>query len=90
MNVILIGGTGPVLQRRYLLGDLSEAEQQLLEDKIMCERVLFRELLVVEDELIDEYVCKKLSDSERITFEKKFLHNNEERQRKLRFARAAF
>jgi hypothetical protein len=77
-----------LLIRRYLLGDLTEPERQLLEDKIMCESGLFRELLVVEDELIDEYVCDSLSDTERTAFEASFLHHNEERHRKLRFASA--
>jgi len=75
-----------LLIKRYLLGDLTEPERQLLEDKVMCEGGLFRELLVVEDELIDDYVCDKLSENERNFFEACFLHHNEERRQKLRFA----
>jgi hypothetical protein len=75
-----------LLIRRYLLGDLTEAERELLEDKIMCESGLFKELLIVEDELIDEYVREKLPEKERNLFESSFLHHNEERHQKLRFA----
>jgi hypothetical protein len=75
------------ITRLYLLGRLSDMQQQQLEERIIINSALFEELLIAEDELIDEYLSDSLSESERESFEKYFLLTPE-RQQKVRFARA--
>src|SRR5262245_10041295 len=73
--------------RKYLLGELNEAEQQALEERLLTEHELFDLLPVVEDELIDDYLGGELSTDERGSFER-FFTSIPERQRKLSFAMA--
>jgi methionine-rich copper-binding protein CopC len=72
--------------RRYLLGQLTDDWQQQVEERLLTEDDLFEESEIVEDELIDEYLAKKLSDAERDRFEQYFLATPE-RHQSLRFAR---
>lgn len=68
--------------RRYLLRQLSDAEQQSLELRLLTDDELSEELEIVEDELIDEYLAEELSSDERARFERDFLASPE-RKRKL-------
>ena len=58
---------------KYLLGELSGAEQRRFEERYFADDHIFEEFLIVEDELIDDYVQEKLSPSERERFERQFL-----------------
>lgn len=74
--------------RLYLLGRLEpERRLELLEERIMTEQDYYEELLVIEDEVIDQYLADELTRGEREAFEQYFLRTPE-RARKLRFARA--
>lgn len=73
--------------RKYLLGELPEAEQQALEERLMTETELFDLLQIAEDELIDDHLSGGLSASERSRFDGFFL-STPERRRKLSFAMA--
>lgn len=73
--------------KRYLLGELDEEKQQLLEKHLLTDEKFFEQLLIVEDELVDEYLRGKLSAHERQQFVAHFL-STPERHQKLRFARA--
>src|SRR5256885_113617 len=73
--------------RRYLLGELSQAEQQRLEERLMSDDLALEELLVAEDELIDDYLQGALARAEQERFENFFLLTAE-RQEKLKFATA--
>jgi hypothetical protein len=73
--------------RKYLLGSISQAEQEKLEERLMTEDDVFTQVLVHEDELIEEYLGGSLSALEREAFERHFLAAPERRQ-KLGFARA--
>lgn len=73
--------------RRYLLGQLSDGAREEFEQKLLVDEELFEELLVVEDELNDDYLMGELPRDERVQFEQHFL-TAPERQEKLRFARA--
>jgi hypothetical protein len=73
--------------RRYLLGQLSDGAREEFEQKLLVDEELFEELLVVEDELNDDYLMGELPRDERLQFEQHFLAAPE-RQDKLRFARA--
>ncbi|HEX8922038.1 MAG TPA: tetratricopeptide repeat protein, partial [Pyrinomonadaceae bacterium] len=72
----------------YLLGRLEpEDRAQRIEERILTEQDYYEELLVIEDEVIDQYLSNELSSDEREAFEQYFLRTPE-RARKLRFARA--
>lgn len=58
-----------------------------LEERLLTDSAFFEELLIVEDELIDEFLSGELTESERGTFNTHFLAALE-RQQKLRFARS--
>jgi hypothetical protein len=73
--------------RRYLLGELAEEGRRRFEESLLTSNELFEELLIVEDELVDEYAAGRLDERERERFEEHFL-STPDRLRKLRFARA--
>jgi CHAT domain-containing protein len=73
--------------RKYLFGELDEAERQVLEQQLLADDELFDFLNVVEDELFDDYLDNALSGDERQRFES-FVLLTPDRQRKLSFARA--
>lgn len=72
---------------RYLLGELSEAEQSRLEERFFHDAELSELLSEVEDDLIDQYVRKELSARDRLRFERHFLIS-ERRREKIELARA--
>ena len=73
--------------REYLLGQLPGEQQSVFEERLLTDNVLYEELLIVEDELIDAYLLNSLSTVEREGFESHFLATPENSQ-KVRFARA--
>ena len=72
--------------RQYLLGSLPEVEISALEERLLTEADFYEELLVVEDELIDQYLSGEQLPAEREMFESHF-SQAPERQQKVRFAR---
>ena len=70
--------------RSYLLGTLEAEPRAKLEEGILCDPAAYDELLLLEEELIDQYVAGGLSEAERQQFETHFLVTAE-RQNKLRF-----
>lgn len=73
--------------RDYLLGTLPNEQQTQLEERLLTHNDVYEELLIVEDELVDEYLSQDLSSTDRDKFESYFLAAPEH-QEKLRFARA--
>jgi hypothetical protein len=73
--------------RRYLLAAISEAEREGVETRLMTDDDFFRQIDLVEDELVEEYLDKELDAADRRRFEEVFLAAPE-RQQKLRFTRA--
>lgn len=73
--------------REYLLGQLGDHEQRLLEERLLIEDELAESLDIVEDELIHEYVAEQLNRTEYECFKQNFLATPERRQ-KYRLARA--
>jgi hypothetical protein len=67
--------------RQYLLGHLSDEEQQEIEGRLMTEDDLFEELEISKGELIEEYVSGELTGNERGWFERNYLSSTEGRQR---------
>jgi hypothetical protein len=72
--------------RNYLLGNLEADRRAALEEIILSDPGVYEELLVVEEELIDQYLTNELSPSERQQFDTNFL-TTAERQKNLRFGR---
>jgi CHAT domain-containing protein/Flp pilus assembly protein TadD len=73
--------------RRYLLGQLADDAREEIEKELMASDELFEELLVVEDEIIDDYLGGRFDKAQRVAFESHFLATPE-RQEKLRFGRS--
>ncbi|MGH9761956.1 MAG: tetratricopeptide repeat protein [Blastocatellia bacterium] len=73
--------------RAYLLGQLPQAEEDAIDDRLLGDQDYFEQFELVEDELIDEYACGSLSDSEQERFVARFLVVPE-RIQKVRFALA--
>lgn len=73
--------------RKYLLGELSQNEQERLEERLLTDNDYFQQLLVVEDDLIDDYVSGELTSRERLRFDNYFLAAPE-RGQDLKFAKA--
>lgn len=71
--------------RRYLLGQMEEAEQERIELRLLTDPSFGEEFDTVVDELTDQYVRDELTDDERKDAEKHFL-STAERKQKLEFA----
>jgi len=67
--------------RQYLLGKLSAAEQEKIEERLMVEDELFDELEASKDELVEDYQAGDLARREREWFESHYLASAEGRQR---------
>jgi hypothetical protein len=67
--------------REYLLGHLTEEEQQKIEERFMVEDNLFEELEISKGELIEEYRAGELDRKEHRWFEEHYLASSEGRQR---------
>ena len=72
--------------RAFLLGTLDGDQTTQFEERILTEPGVYEELLVVEEELIDQYVAGDLSALEQQQFESHFLITAE-RQKNLRFGK---
>jgi hypothetical protein len=67
--------------RDYLLGQLPEGELEALDERVVVDKDFYEELLIVEDELVDEYLNNELTKSEQESFEKYFLITPERHQK---------
>ena len=72
--------------RQYLLG-LAPEDAARVEERLFSDDAVYEELLIVEDELIEQYLAENLSVAEREGFQSHFLKATDH-QRKLSFARA--
>jgi TonB family protein len=66
--------------RKYLLGQLSEEQQSRVEECLFTDAEFLEEVELAEDDLIEAYVCGKLSSVERRQFETHFLTTPERRR----------
>jgi hypothetical protein len=69
------------------LGDLSDAERQLCEERLFADDEYFERLLQTEDELFDAYARGEIEPQKRAQFERRLLSSPKQRQ-KLRLAKA--
>ncbi len=72
---------------RYLLGELAEEEQVEIEDRAFADPKVLQEILVVEQDLVDDYVSGDIPEGKQGNFETHFLASGE-RRKKVAFARA--
>ena len=69
------------LIRRYLLGELAEADQAALEQELLIDRGKFDQVWAVENELVDSYVRGEMSRADRKRFEGHYLASPLHRER---------
>ena len=73
--------------RRYLLGSAPEDERESVEQALLADENLYEELLVIEDELIDQYVWGQLPEPGRTSF-LQYLDALPDHKERLEFAQA--
>jgi len=69
------------LIRRYLLGELAEADQTALERELLIDRGKFDQVWAVENEMVDSYVRGEMSRADRKRFESHYLASPLHRER---------
>ena len=72
---------------RYLLGQLTGAELETLEDRLLADQTLFEDMEAIEAELCDDYAAGRLTPEDRAAFEARLVTHDRLRQ-KVAFARA--
>jgi hypothetical protein len=75
------------LIRSYFLGDLSEEEGRRLEERVFTDSDFKNHVLIVEDELVEDYAAQILPVGEREKFERHFLTTSRH-QEKLKIVNA--
>jgi len=73
--------------RRYLLGALDEEQYQQFEERILTSPAFKTQVLIMEDELAEDYVAGTLSANDREAFRRRLLLTREQ-NRRLAFIRA--
>ena len=68
------------LIRSYLLGDLAEAERQVIEQRMITADEFYNQVLLAEDELVEEYALGRLTGKDKERFEASFLSTPEGRE----------
>jgi hypothetical protein len=69
------------LIRRYFLGDLTEEERVRFEERVFTDGDFKTHVLIVEDELVEDYAARLLPADEAEKFEKHFLTTPEQQQK---------
>jgi hypothetical protein len=69
------------LLKRYLLADITQEQQQQIQDRLFVDADYFNHLLIVENEMIEDYALGHLPLSQVGPFEKHFLRSPERRRR---------
>ena len=59
--------------KRFLLGDVTAEEEAQIEGRLFADSAFVQQLGVVEQELMDDYLCDRLTADERTRFENHFL-----------------
>jgi hypothetical protein len=75
------------LIRRFLLGDLDEEEHERIERRFISDQEVYERIVVLEDELLEDYVEDSLTASDREKFLAQYGHTPKE-QRRLRIVKA--
>lgn len=86
LGVSIIINEDKIEVRRYLLGQLGDAEEERVELRLLTEPAFVEEFDTLVDEITDQYVGNELDGEERKRVEEHFL-KSPERQQKMEFAR---
>lgn len=73
--------------RRYLLGELSEQEQEQVEQRLLSDDDYYQQVQIAEDELLFDFVSDELPSQDKTRFKQRVLPIPE-RQQDVRFAKA--
>ena len=65
----------------YLLGELSESAKAPIEEQLFRDEHYFAQLQLIEDQLVDDYVCEALPPAQRQQFETGYLISARRRQK---------
>lgn len=66
-------GMGQEMMTEYLLGELPTVEREKLEELLFSDPTIYHSLMLAEDRLIDDYLCRQLSQRQQMRFEQYFL-----------------
>ena len=66
---------------QYLLRQLSQQEQERFEERYFGDHNLFEQMLIIRDELIEDYLSGQLAVEDRMHFERYFMASPQQRQR---------
>ena len=69
------------LLRNYLLAQLAENEQDMVEERLLTDPEFFETSLIIEGELLDDYVMGSLSEYDRMKLESGLLTNVQQQRR---------
>lgn len=69
------------LLRRYLLGELDEPEQERIEERFIADGGFRERALIAEEELVEDYLARRLSEADGELFVGRFLSTPEQRQK---------
>jgi len=67
--------------RRYLLGELSDEEQQKIEEKLLIDNEYVEQMLIAEEDLIDDYIGGRLPVSQQQAYKQLFPLTREGRRK---------
>jgi hypothetical protein len=67
------------MMTEYLLGEMPTIQREEFENALFSDPSLYRELMIAEDRLIDDYLCCQLSHTQQIQFEEYFLTSERRR-----------
>ncbi|MGE0883607.1 MAG: hypothetical protein AB7P14_08695 [Blastocatellales bacterium] len=63
--------------RSYLLGNVSPDEEQQIEERLLVDNEYIEQMLIVEEDLIDDYANGQLNPSQQKSYKKRFLATGE-------------
>jgi hypothetical protein len=67
--------------RRFLFGEMPEAERSAFEERFLTDAGLFERITAAEEDLIEKYVRERMTPAERSRFERNFLATEARRER---------
>lgn len=73
--------------KKYLLGELAEGDRQVIEERLMTDRDFSEKVLIVESELIEDYLDGILSEPDQSKF-LKYILSTDKQAEKLKLAKA--
>jgi CRP-like cAMP-binding protein len=79
MQSAVVPGMDEQMITEYLLGELPTIQREAFENALFSDPSLYHKLMIAEDRLIDDYLCRQLSHTRQKRFEQYFL--NSERRR---------